>query len=89
MYVCMYIILSNGYHTYMYYCLHIVECYTLCLHIRVCICMYMKVYDNFSLVLQSGRSALRAASVHGHLGVVKLLIEAGANLNQVCKVSRK
>ena len=38
-------------------------------------------------VLQDGRSPLHMASQEGHLDVVKTLIEAGANINQVTKVS--
>ena len=38
-------------------------------------------------VLQDGRSPLYMASQQGHLDVVKTLIEAGANINQVDKVS--
>ena len=43
---------------------------------------------HLTLLLQEGRYALRAASVRGHLGIVKMLIKAGANVNQVCKVSK-
>ena len=37
-------------------------------------------------VLQDGWSPLYAASCNGHLDVVKTLLEAGANINQVNKV---
>ena len=39
-----------------------------------------------TFVLQDGRSPLFAASCNGHLGVVKTLLEAGANINQADKV---
>ena len=38
------------------------------------------------LVLQDGWSPLIQASYNGHLDVVKTLIEAGANVNQINKV---
>ena len=38
-------------------------------------------------VLQNGRSPLFSSSLNGHLDVVKTLIEAGANINQLNKVS--
>ena len=38
-------------------------------------------------VLQNGESPLYMASQNGHLDVVKTLIQAGANINQVTKVS--
>ena len=40
-----------------------------------------------TFVLQDGRSPLYASSSRGHLEIVKTLIEAGANINQVNKVS--
>ena len=39
-----------------------------------------------SFVLQNGGSPLLIASFEGYLEVVKTLIEAGANINQVNKV---
>ena len=39
-----------------------------------------------TFVLQDGCSPLIAASWKGHLGVVKTLLEAGANINQANKV---
>ena len=39
-----------------------------------------------TFVLQNGCSPLYTASGKGHLGVVKTLLEAGANINQVNKV---
>ena len=39
-----------------------------------------------TFVLQDGWSPLNAASFGGHLGVVKTLLEAGANINQVANV---
>ena len=42
------------------------------------------VYDD--TVLQNGRSRLYTASCNGHLGVVKTLLEAGANINEADKV---
>ena len=39
-----------------------------------------------TFLLQNGRSPLFTASGHGHLDVVKTLLEAGANINQVNKV---
>ena len=38
-------------------------------------------------VLQNGRSPLFSSSLNGHLDVVKTLIEAGANINQLNKVN--
>ena len=37
-------------------------------------------------VLQDGWSPLNAASFGGHLGVMKTLLESGANINQVANV---
>ena len=39
-----------------------------------------------TFVLQDGCSPLIAASLKGHLDVVKTLLEAGANINQATKV---
>ena len=39
-----------------------------------------------TFVLQNGCSPLYTASFYGHLGVVKTLLEAGANINQANKV---
>ena len=39
-----------------------------------------------TVVLQDGCSPLYAASCNGHLDVVKTLLEAGANIDQVNKV---
>ena len=39
-----------------------------------------------TVVLQDGCSSLYAASCNGHLDVVKTLLEAGANIDQVNKV---
>ena len=39
-----------------------------------------------TFVLQDGWSPLIAASLKGHLDVVKTLLEAGANINQAMKV---
>ena len=39
-----------------------------------------------TVVLQDGCSPLYVASCNGHLGVVKTLLKAGANINQVNKV---
>ena len=38
-------------------------------------------------VLQHGRSPLYTSSFNGHLDVVKILIEAKADINQATKVS--
>ncbi|KAL5509704.1 hypothetical protein EMCRGX_G005120 [Ephydatia muelleri] len=38
---------------------------------------------------QNGRSRLYTASCNGHLGVVKTLLEAGANINEADKVQRR
>lgn len=40
-------------------------------------------------VLQLGRSPLLTATFHGHLDVVKKLINAGADFNQTDKVSKE
>ena len=40
-----------------------------------------------TFVLQNSTSPLKASCLKGHLGVVKTLIEAGANINQADKVS--
>ena len=39
-----------------------------------------------TFVMQDGCSSLIAASFHGHVDVVKTLLEAGANINQAMKV---
>ena len=39
-----------------------------------------------TFVLQYGWSPLNGASINGHLDVVKTLLEAGANINQVANV---
>ena len=41
-----------------------------------------------TVVLQDGCSPLYAASCNGHLDVVKTLLEAGANINQINKVQK-
>ena len=43
-------------------------------------------YDQMTLVLQDGWSPLMVASNKGHLVVVKTLIEAGADVNQINEV---
>ena len=42
-----------------------------------------------TFVLQDGRRPLYIASHNGHLGVVKTLMEAGANISQTNKVGKK
>ena len=41
-----------------------------------------------TFILQDGMSPLHLASNEGHLDTVKVLIEAGANVNQANKVRR-
>ena len=40
-----------------------------------------------TFVLQAGQSPLYVSCFNGHLDVVKILTEAGANINQADKVS--
>ena len=41
---------------------------------------------NFSFSIQRGLTPFMIASCHGHKGVVRMLIEAKANVNQQTKV---
>ena len=52
-----------------------------------CFSPHLHCFKMQSFVLQAGQSPLKASCLKGHLGVVKLLIEAGANIHQVNKVN--
>ena len=55
----------------------------MCVGVCVCVCVCLYIYT----YIQEGWTAFILAAIRGHLEVVELLLDKGANVNQADKVS--